>query len=580
VTQPRGLIVGQAPPTRDEKLPPGYLPFKGPPEKRLARLAGLPSPDELWKKFDRLDLIGWCPPRKPRKAYHQPKIGYTRHNWDGHTFPMRDARLAASRLIRFGDLGAKYAVVVLCGRKVADAFDLQPHYVPWADERDGVRYLVMPHPSGVSHYWNSDINWRYAAGAFRTALKYNGILPRDFRIDAALDSRPMEAKRLAEAKMSLSTKLKGKLAKAAAAKAKASKVLTPTKKVKRRISFKRPPEDAAPDKEAKIGRRKRGRPGKIELGVAAEQAHGSSARDTTVKIEKPSEDTTNHEPSQLTTKLEQAPKENMTCESHSSVKVERADNENLYSTSLVGAQTLKVEQPRQEDELPAQLQANAGVTVKLEPVDSALKTAIGEKSLANVTQQMSATADTATASGEENAMAPADVKQEQRELLGETRCLDITDSTVKARCSGSDGEHELRSGRSRGVFNIALKRGLRLTIGARGVIGEIEHRPASFGDEQNARKMLRNLQKLRIARHALNRSKSLEKKKRSRTKHKDVAEPSKINHQPDLPQRKTFKSLRQRKLTPSEETVVASSTTPVVIRSRFFDSSMSAGCRS
>jgi hypothetical protein len=180
----RGLIVGQAPPRPAENLPPEYQPFQGPPEQRLTKLAGFKTPRELWTVFDRLDLIGWCPEPKPRKEYHDVQKGYTKHNRDGHRFPLRLARLAASRLLNFGSPvrdGTSlrdYAIVVLCGRNVAAAFGLKLRpFVPWAEELDGVRYLVMPHPSGVSHLWNDDVCRHRAIAAFRAALEVAGLAP-------------------------------------------------------------------------------------------------------------------------------------------------------------------------------------------------------------------------------------------------------------------------------------------------------------------------------------------------------------------------------------------------------------------
>merc|ERR1712146_637839 len=71
-----------------------------------------------------------------------------------------------------------YAVVVLCGRLVAAAFGLKLRpCVPWAEEKAGVRYLVMPHPSGVSHFWNDPIGFHTAAAAFRAALEVAGLQP-------------------------------------------------------------------------------------------------------------------------------------------------------------------------------------------------------------------------------------------------------------------------------------------------------------------------------------------------------------------------------------------------------------------
>lgn len=180
----RGLIVGQAPPRPVEKLPPDYQPFQGPPEQRLARLAGFKTPQDLWAVFDRLDLIGWCPEPKPRKDYHDVKKGYTKHNRDGHRFPLRLARLAASRILNFGcpvrngTSLRDYAIVVLCGRNVAAAFGLKLRpFVPWVEELDGVRFLVMLHPSGASHLWNDNLCRHRAVVAFRAALEVAGIGP-------------------------------------------------------------------------------------------------------------------------------------------------------------------------------------------------------------------------------------------------------------------------------------------------------------------------------------------------------------------------------------------------------------------
>jgi len=186
---PRGLVIGQAPPGPPESLPLGYQPLQGFPERRLAKLAGLRSPEELWELFDRVDLLGWCPGPKSRKEHHKVldkhgvKKGYNKHRCDGHRFPLHLARLAAGRLLTFGGpLGCgdyalrDYAVVVLCGRLVAAAFGLKLRpSVPWAEESGGVRYLVMPHPSGVSHFWNDSMNRHRAAAAFRASLGVAGL---------------------------------------------------------------------------------------------------------------------------------------------------------------------------------------------------------------------------------------------------------------------------------------------------------------------------------------------------------------------------------------------------------------------
>jgi len=174
--QPRlGLVVGQAPPGPPEKLPLGYQPLDGQPGKRLAKLAGYNSAEALWADFDRVDLIGWCPGPKSRKDYHMWATGYRKHRCDGHRFPLRRGRLAANALLRSGALTRNYRLVILCGRLVATAFQLQGGnhgcVVPWAERSRGIKFLVMPHPSGVSHLWNDDVFWPRAAGFLRAYIK-------------------------------------------------------------------------------------------------------------------------------------------------------------------------------------------------------------------------------------------------------------------------------------------------------------------------------------------------------------------------------------------------------------------------
>lgn len=179
-----GLVIAQAPPAPPETLPLGYQPLQGQGERRLAKLAGWRSPEHFWAVFDRVDLIGWFPGPKDRKDCHNVKKGYSKHNHDGHKFPTHLAKLAAGRLLNFGGpLGGgtslrDYAVVILCGRKVAAAFGLKPRAsVPWAEESGHVRFLIMPHPSGVSHFWNDGVSRHRAAAALRAALEVAGLRP-------------------------------------------------------------------------------------------------------------------------------------------------------------------------------------------------------------------------------------------------------------------------------------------------------------------------------------------------------------------------------------------------------------------
>jgi hypothetical protein len=181
----RGLIIGQAPRLgATDDLPP----LSGLPERRLASLAGL-TVEELWGKFDRVNLLTAFPgrlcdvgvedsgdasvpsvekegvldmERKGEAAAVKPK---------GDQFPLNEGREAATRLL---PQLRKYSRVVMLGLNVAKSFcapkvDLLDTFL-LCDETEvggngpGVEgpsrppgtptlVLVLPHPSGVSHFW-------------------------------------------------------------------------------------------------------------------------------------------------------------------------------------------------------------------------------------------------------------------------------------------------------------------------------------------------------------------------------------------------------------------------------------------
>jgi len=160
-----GLVLGQAPPGPRKSLPRGWRPLAGPAEQRLARLAGLASPAELWTKFDRGNLLSWYPGLKERSAKQDVAKGYTKHQSDGDVFPQESARRAAAAVQL-----ERYKCVVLLGNNVARAFGVRAGLMQ-AEVRDGSRLLTFPHPSGVSHFWNDPANVRRAAGVFRAELR-------------------------------------------------------------------------------------------------------------------------------------------------------------------------------------------------------------------------------------------------------------------------------------------------------------------------------------------------------------------------------------------------------------------------
>lgn len=130
------LIVGQAPGPNTDPAEP----LSGASGRRLAALCEL-SVNDFLDRFERVNLMD----RFPGKA------------GKGDAFRMDRARRAALRLSqRF-----EKRKVVLLGNRVARAFEVKPiwpagNFVPmW-----GGFVTVVPHPSGISRWWNDPENAR------------------------------------------------------------------------------------------------------------------------------------------------------------------------------------------------------------------------------------------------------------------------------------------------------------------------------------------------------------------------------------------------------------------------------------
>jgi len=160
-----GVIIGQAP---NASAAAGFRPLEGLAEQRLARLAGL-TVEALWERFDRRNVLSAFPGRKHKDDKHGTAAGYALHASTGDRFPMEEARAAAAAM----DLSG-YRLVVLLGLRVASAFRLrQPKLLEEscsAKSPLACPVLVLPHTSGVSHFWNEPQNVRLAEDAFRRAM--------------------------------------------------------------------------------------------------------------------------------------------------------------------------------------------------------------------------------------------------------------------------------------------------------------------------------------------------------------------------------------------------------------------------
>jgi uracil-DNA glycosylase len=137
----RVMLLGQAPgPNTDPRRP-----LSGASGARLARLLGV---DDLTAVFALGNLLGRFPGASPGQR--------------GDAFPLARARRAAGRFRPAGDVG----LVVFVGKNVARAFGrLDLDYFARDEHSFGRRVLevtTIPHPSGISHWWNEPANVRRA----------------------------------------------------------------------------------------------------------------------------------------------------------------------------------------------------------------------------------------------------------------------------------------------------------------------------------------------------------------------------------------------------------------------------------
>lgn len=130
------MLIGQAPGPRS-----GTEPFDGLSGDRLARYMGLESRVELWEHFECHNLL---------RSYPGPA------GEKGDVFPRTRARGAARRLLE----RLEGRVVLLAGKNVAQAFQVRSDYLVWGDHPAGFSCVVIPHPSGVNHWWNDEANRR------------------------------------------------------------------------------------------------------------------------------------------------------------------------------------------------------------------------------------------------------------------------------------------------------------------------------------------------------------------------------------------------------------------------------------
>lgn len=140
------MLLGQAPgPGKNRRA------FDGASGRRLAKMLGL-GLGELLSAVEPVNLIGRFPGG--------------RASGKGDAFPMDQARRAAKRLRP----RLRGRLVLMAGRAVARAFGVRAEFFELVDTGLGFDAVVVPHPSGVSHWWNRKENRRRAKRAFRKLL--------------------------------------------------------------------------------------------------------------------------------------------------------------------------------------------------------------------------------------------------------------------------------------------------------------------------------------------------------------------------------------------------------------------------
>ena len=134
------LIIGQAP----AKDTVGQPTFSGKSGPKFAELLGVEH-SRLWDVFDVVNLIDYYPGPPDDKTKR------------GDAFPMKEARLIANGMVK----AMSRRTVVFVGKNVARAFRVASlEYFEWfvtslaPDDQGFYKFCVVPHPSGISHFWN------------------------------------------------------------------------------------------------------------------------------------------------------------------------------------------------------------------------------------------------------------------------------------------------------------------------------------------------------------------------------------------------------------------------------------------
>lgn len=172
------MIVGQAVGRARNEMP-----FDSRAGDRLALFLGLSDCDELSEECVLVNLLAYWPGVAGSKS---PE------------FPADEARRVADAL------KAERPVVLLCGRSVAGACGVDCEFfepVPW---RGGMA-VVIPHPSGISHWWNDSGNKSKAKQFFDRILKAQAVFDSCPKFSTNKTAGVMHAKKVSYARLAEGT---------------------------------------------------------------------------------------------------------------------------------------------------------------------------------------------------------------------------------------------------------------------------------------------------------------------------------------------------------------------------------------
>ena len=152
----QAIFVGQAPGFDGQEKP-----LVGRSGKRLEMLCGL-SCGQMDSLFDKTNIFKEFPGRQS-------------HPLKGDMFDIKKARMLTKNM-KFDN----YKLVVFLGLNVAKSFDfikrprLFKQFYMTKEDKLSIG-IVLPHPSGVSHYWNTKENREKAMKVLRRVMKKTGI---------------------------------------------------------------------------------------------------------------------------------------------------------------------------------------------------------------------------------------------------------------------------------------------------------------------------------------------------------------------------------------------------------------------